>query len=143
MSNLIGYTTGVFDLFHVGHVNILRRAKLECDYLIVGVSTDDLVYKLKGIKPFIPFDERVEILNSIKYVDEVVPETSNDKLKAWENLKFDRIFKGDDWKGSELWNSLEIEFNKRGVDVSFFSYTKNTSSTKIRDLVNSQLVEAC
>ena len=90
----IGYTTGVFDLFHIGHLNILKRAKLECDHLIVGVTTDELSLSAKGTKPFIPFQERMDIVEAIKFVDEVVPQTSYDKMEAWNNLKFDRMFVG-------------------------------------------------
>ena len=87
----IGYTTGVFDLFHIGHLNILKRAKLECDYLIVGITTDELALSAKKQKPVIPFQERMEIVESIKFVDEVVPQTSYNKMEAWNNLKFDRM----------------------------------------------------
>lgn len=128
----IGYATGVFDLFHIGHLNLLKRAKLECDYLIVGVSTDELVMELKGHKPVVPFDERFQIVQNIKCVDEVVPETTTDKIAAWNNLKFDVTFKGDDWKGSNKWNILEKEFSKRNVNVVYFPYTTHTSSTKLR-----------
>ena len=132
----IGYATGVFDMFHVGHLNLLRRARLECDYLIVGVTTDELVEELKGRRPIVPFDERVEIVNNIKYVDEAIPETTVDKLVAWNNLKYDVTFKGDDWKGSEKWNKLETEFAERGVRVVYFPYTTHTSSTKLRKVLD-------
>jgi len=132
----IGYATGVFDMFHVGHLNVLRRARLECDYLIVGVTTDELVEQIKGRRPIIPFDERVEIVNNIKYVDEAIPETTVDKVVAWNNLKFDITFKGDDWKGSEKWNLLEVEFARRGVRVVYFPYTTHTSSTKLRNVLD-------
>lgn len=136
MTKNIGYATGVFDMFHVGHLNLLRRARLECDYLIVGVSTDELVEQLKGRRPIVPFDERVEIVNNIKYVDEAIPETTVDKLVAWNNLKYDVTFKGDDWKGSEKWNRLETEFAERGVRVVYFPYTTHTSSTKLRKVLD-------
>ena len=106
----IGYTTGVFDLFHIGHLNILKRARLECDYLIVGITTDELAMSVKGEKPFIPFEERVEIVESIKFVDEVVPQTTYNKMKAWNNLKFDRMFVGDDWKDTKEWIQIEKRF---------------------------------
>ncbi|MFL2060999.1 adenylyltransferase/cytidyltransferase family protein [Marinilactibacillus psychrotolerans] len=128
----IGYTTGVFDLFHVGHLNILKKAKEQCDYLIVGVTTDEEVERVKSKRPFIPFEERAEIVQAICYVDKVVPEENTDKLKAWEQLKYHRIFKGDDWKGTEKWKKYEEEFSKRDVEVIYFSYTKGTSSTQIR-----------
>ena len=136
MTKKIGYATGVFDMFHVGHLNLLRRARLECDYLIVGVTTDELVEELKGRRPIVPFDERVEIVNNIKYVDEAIPETTVDKLVAWNNLKYDVTFKGDDWKGSEKWNKLETEFAERGVRVVYFPYTTHTSSTKLRKVLD-------
>ena len=136
MTKKIGYATGVFDMFHVGHLNLLRRARLECDYLIVGVTTDELVEQIKGRRPIVPFDERVEIINNIKYVDEAIPETTVDKLVAWNTLKFDVTFKGDDWKGSDKWTRLEAEFTERGVQVIYFPYTTHTSSTKLRRVLD-------
>lgn len=138
---VVGYTTGVFDLFHIGHLNILKKAKLECDYLIVGVTTDEEVERVKNKRPIIPFDERVQIVEAIKYVDQVVAENNTDKLQAWENLKFNRIFKGDDWKGTPKWNHYEEEFSKNNVEVVYFSYTKGTSSTQIRQVLQSKLDE--
>lgn len=132
---IIGYTTGVFDMFHIGHLNILKKAKEQCDYLIVGVSTDELVQKTKNKTPIIPFDERVEILSAIKYVDEVVPQENKDKIAAFEKYKFDVMFVGDDWKGSELFTKCEEELNKRGSKVIYFPYTKSTSSTILRKKV--------
>jgi len=131
----IGYTTGVFDLFHIGHLNILRNAKQECDFLIVGVTTDDLSINEKGKKPVIPFNERMAIVESLKYVDMVVPQTSYDKFEAWDNLKFNIMFVGDDWKGTQKWNKFEKEFNKKGVNVHYFPYTQHTSSTKLRSVI--------
>lgn len=128
----IGYTTGVFDLFHVGHLNILRRAKEQCEYLIVGVSTDELVRTYKNKTPVIPFCERVEILESIKYVDQVVPQKNMDKFSAWKELRYDVIFHGDDWKGSKLYNENEKKLSKVGVECVYFPYTKGTSSTLLR-----------
>jgi len=132
----IGYTTGVFDMFHIGHLNVLQRAKLECDYLIVGVTTDELSFKAKGKQPIIPFQERMKIVESIKFVDEVAPQVNYDKLESWNNLKFDRMFVGDDWKGSKKWLQLEAEFSELGVEIFYFSYTKNTSSTILREVLN-------
>ena len=131
----IGYTTGVFDLFHIGHLNILKRARLECDYLIVGITTDELAMSIKGEKPFIPFEERMEIVESIKFVDEVVPQTTYNKMKAWNNLKFDRMFVGDDWKGTKEWIQIEKDFSKYNVEIIYFSYTTHTSSTILRDVL--------
>lgn len=131
----IGYTTGVYDMFHIGHLNILRRAKEQCDYLIVGVSTDELVYKSKNKYPIIPFNERMEIIGAIKYVDKVVPQENKDKMAAYEKYKFDAMFVGDDWKGSELFTKCEEELKKKGSTVVYFPYTKSTSSTILREKV--------
>ena len=131
----IGYTTGVFDLFHIGHLNILKRARLECDYLIVGITTDELAMSIKGEKPFIPFEERMEIVESIKFVDEVVPQTSYNKMEAWNKLKFDRMFVGDDWNGTKEWIQIEKDFSKYNVEIIYFSYTTHTSSTILRDVL--------
>lgn len=130
--SVVGYTTGVFDLFHVGHLNILRRAKEQCDYLIVGVTVDELV-AYKGKRAFIPFEERIAIVEAIKYVDKVVPQTSMDKMAAWEELHFDKMFVGDDWKGTETWNRWEKEFEPKGVEIVYFPYTAKTSSTELRN----------
>ena len=132
----IGYTTGVFDMFHVGHLNILKRAKEMCDYLIVGVSTDETVESYKHKTPIISFEERCAIVEAIKYVDEVVPQTSMDKMEAYKELKFDVIFHGSDWQGSEMYNRLIKEFSKIGVDVVFLPHTEGVSSTMIRDKAN-------
>lgn len=129
----IGYTTGVFDLFHIGHLNILRRAKEQCDRLIVGVSTDDLVKTYKGKKPVIPFEERKAIVEAIRYVDEVVAQTSMDKLEAWKNIHFDALFHGSDWKGSSMYNDVEEKLHSVGVDMVFLPHTTGTSSTMISD----------
>ena len=130
----LGYTTGVFDLFHIGHLNLLKNAKNACERLIVGVTTDKLVsYKHK--EPVIPFEERSAIIKSIKYVDSVVPQKTMDKLAAWEKLKFDVIFVGDDWKGTKKWEEFEMKFKTVGVDIVYFPYTKGTSSTLINDIL--------
>ena len=131
----VGYTTGVFDMFHIGHLIILKRAKEMCDYLIVGVSTDELVKKAKNKIPIIPFEERMEIVAAIRYVDKVVPQENKDKLQAFEKYKFDVMFVGDDWKGSELFENCEKELKKRGSCVVYFPYTKSTSSTILREKV--------
>ena len=129
-----GYTTGVFDLFHIGHLKILKNAKRYCDELIVGVTTDELVsYKYK--KSVIPFEERIKIVQSIKYVDSAVPQSSMDKMAAWEKIKFDVMFVGDDWKGTDKWNTYEDEFREVGVEIMYFPYTKGTSSTLINEIL--------
>ena len=131
MKKIIGYTTGVFDLFHIGHLNILKRAKEKCDYLIVGVSTDELVEAYKNKKPVIPFENRVQIVEAIKYVDKVVPQTSLDKSLAWNDLKFDILFHGDDWKGSDLYIEMEQKLHNLGVELVFLPHTEGISSTMI------------
>tara|TARA_B100001540_G_C15749938_1_gene616452 strand:- start:373 stop:816 length:444 start_codon:yes stop_codon:yes gene_type:complete len=133
----IGYTTGVFDMFHIGHLNILKKAKEQCDYLIVGVSTDELVEEYKGKRPIISFDQRQKIVEAIRYVDQVVVQDSRDKLKAYNQLHFDIMFVGDDWKGSKLFKEIEIELQKNGAEVCYFKYTKDISSSSIRDMLQS------
>jgi glycerol-3-phosphate cytidylyltransferase len=136
---MTGYTTGVFDLFHIGHLNILRKAKTMCDNLIVGVTTDELILKYKKKNAVIPYKERSEIIKSIKYVDSVVPQKNMDKFKAWENLKFDIIFVGDDWKGTEKWNNYERQFKEVGVKIVYFPYTKTTSSTLLSNFLSQNI----
>ena len=134
----IGYTTGVFDLFHIGHLNILRRAKELCDILIVGVSTDDLVETYKHKRPVIPFEERVEIVKAIRYVDKVVPQTNMDKLLAWEALHYDVLFHGSDWKGSNMYDEIETKLKALGVAMVFLPHTEGTSSTLLAEKINKQ-----
>ena len=134
---VVGYTTGVFDLFHIGHLNILRNAKNLCDKLIVGVTTDELLMEYKKKKAVIPFVERCEILRAIRYVDVVVAQDTMDKLKAWKKLKFNVMFVGDDWYESNKWKKIEGELEKVNVTIVYFPYTKGTSST----LINQILVE--
>ena len=128
----VGYTTGVYDMFHVGHLNLLKRAKETCDYLIVGVTTDELT-SYKNKKAVIPFEDRMQIVQAIRYVDEAVPQVNMDKMAAWEKYHFDAMFVGDDWKGTEKWNRLEEDFRKVGVDIVYFEYTKKISSTMLRE----------
>ncbi len=131
----IGYTTGVFDMFHIGHLNILKRAKEQCEFLIVGVSTDEVVESYKNKTPIICYEERKAIVESIRYVDKVVPQTSMDKMKAWEELHFDVMFHGSDWQGSDMYNKIVEEFFKVGVDVVFLPHTDGISSTILRDKI--------
>ena len=131
----VGYTTGVFDLFHIGHLNIIRRAKEQCEHLIVGVSTDELVKEYKNKYPIIPFEERKEIIESLKYVDEVVPQTSMDKYAAWENLHYEALFHGDDWKNSDMYNKYLEEFEGTGVEFVFLPHTEGTSSTMLTEVL--------
>ena len=132
----IGYTTGVYDMFHVGHLRVIKRAKEMCEYLIVGVSTDELVQLYKNKTPIIPFENRMEIVAACRYVDEVVPQTTMDKLEAWKNLKFDVMFHGDEWKGTPLYNKYEEEFAKVGADIVYFTHTEGISSTLLLKKVN-------
>ena len=134
---IIGYTTGVFDLFHIGHLNLLKNAKGLCDKLIVGVTTDELV-SYKNKRAVIPFDERVEIVRNISFVDAVVPQSSMDKFEAWNKIKFDVMFVGDDWHNTPKWDALEKDFNDVGVKIVFFPYTKGTSSTLINEILENR-----
>ena len=129
---VVGYTTGVFDMLHIGHLNILRKAKEKCDYLIVGVSTDELVEKEKNKKPIIPFDQRVKIVESIKYVDRVVVQEDKDKFAAWQRLKFSKMFVGSDWKGTIQWDNFEKQFEPVGVEIIYLEHTDGISSTILR-----------
>ncbi len=129
---VIGYTSGVYDLFHIGHLNLLKNAKGLCDKLIVGVTTDELVtYKNK--KAIIPENERMEIVRNIKFVDAVVPQEDMDKFKMWERIKFDIMFVGDDWFNVPKWKELDEKFESVGVKIIYFPYTKGTSSTLINE----------
>ena len=128
----IGYTTGCFDMFHKGHLNILKQSKEMCDYLIVGISVDSLVAEYKGHPCSVPFEERAAIISNIKYVDQVVPQTSLDKRIAWDDIHFDVLFHGSDYKGSKLFNDVSDKLKQVGADTVFFDYTEGISSTIIR-----------
>lgn len=125
---VIGYTCGTFDLFHVGHLNLLRTARGLCDRLIVGVYNDDVV-AYKGKRPVIPQEERLEIVRAVKYVDVALPHEDTDKFKMWQRLKFDVLFVGDDWLGSDRFKAWEEKFAAVGVKIVYIPYTKGTSST--------------
>ncbi|MBD5088496.1 MAG: adenylyltransferase/cytidyltransferase family protein [Clostridiales bacterium] len=129
---LIGYTTGVYDLFHIGHLNLLKNAKGMCDKLIVGVTVDELV-AYKGKKSMIPFEDRIEIVRSCKYVDAAVPQYDMNKLEACMKIGARIMFVGDDWYGTDKWKEYEKQFHDAGIQIVYFPYTKNTSSTKIRE----------
>ena len=133
----IGDIAGVFDLFHIGHLNLLRKAKEKSDYLIVGVLVDDLVKYFKNNLPYIPFEERIEIVQAIRYVDKAVPVSAEniDKMKAWELYKFDCLFSGDDYVNNESWIIDKKRLNQVGSDIQFFPYTKSTSSTQIKKAI--------
>ena len=134
----IGYIAGVFDLFHIGHLNLIRNAKNECEYLIVGILKDELVMHFKKKLPYIPEEERLEIVGAIKYVDKavLVDETNIDKIAAWNLYHFDCLFSGDDWKDSPVWAEEKRKLNELGSDIRFFDYTKSTSSTQIKKALN-------
>jgi len=132
---IIGYTTGVYDLFHIGHLNLLKNAKGMCDKLVVGVTVDELV-AYKGKQAMIPFEDRIEIVRSCKYVDAAVPQYDMDKLAACKKLGAKFLFVGDDWYGTEKWLHYEEEFAKEGIKIVYFPYTKGISSTKINEALN-------
>jgi glycerol-3-phosphate cytidylyltransferase len=136
--SVTGYTAGVYDLFHVGHLNLLRRAKAECDRLIVGVTTDELALANKNKKPIIPFTERCEILRELRCVDLVVPQVVSDKFSAWERYRYNKIFVGDDWKGHPVWSRLEQSLANVGAEVVYFSYTPHVSSSSLRQYIAMQ-----
>lgn len=141
----IGYAAGAYDLFHIGHLNILKHARSQCDWLIAGVVSDELCELSKGCRPMVPLTERLAIVQSIKYVDEAVAEVLPDKLATWERLKFDIFFKGDDWRGTLRGRDLESRFAQVGVEVVYFPYTVNTSSTQLRmalSLLNGEQLRA-
>ena len=135
---IIGYTTGVYDMFHIGHLNILRRAKEQCDYLIVGVSTDELVEHDKNKTPIIPFADRCAIVEAIRYVDRVVPQPDKNKFGAWEKYHFNKMFVGSDWKGTPQWAKFEEEFAPVGVEIVYLDHTDGISSTILRDRLNEE-----
>lgn len=128
----IGYTSGVYDMFHIGHLNLIKRAKEQCDFLIVGVTTDELA-QYKNKTPIIPYEERKQIVEALKYVDKVIPQENMNKLEACKKLNADVIFVGDDWKGTDKWNRIEEELATIGAEVVYFSYTNGTSSTILRE----------
>ena len=127
----VGYTTGVFDMFHVGHLRLLRSARQHCDHLIVGVSTDELVQQYKSKKPIISLEDRMEILSGIKYVDEIVKQTHRNKYQAFQEIGFHKMFVGDDWKGDPLFSELEQKFQHEGVEIIYFPYTISVSSSHL------------
>lgn len=137
----IGYTTGVYDLFHIGHVNLLRNARAMCDRLIVGVTTDELV-SYKNKRSVIPFEERLEVVRSCRHVDVAIPQVEIDKFEAWKKIRFNTLFVGDDWYGADRWQDMERKFEEVGVRVVYFPYTKGTSSTLINATLERLRTEA-
>lgn len=138
---VIGYTTGVYDMFHIGHLNIIQRAKEQCDYLIVGVSTDELVQKEKNKTPVIPYVERSAIVKAICFVDMVVPQENKNKLEAWERYHFDKMFVGSDWKGTPQWQRFEEQFQPLGVEIVYLDHTDGISSTQLTSVIKGMLSE--
>lgn len=132
----VGYTTGVFDMFHIGHLNILKRAKAQCEYLIVGVTTDELCKKHKQKSPIICEADRMAIVEAIRYVDRVVPQRNMNKLAAVQEYGVDAVFVGSDWKGTAAWNRYEQEFLSVGCRVEYLNHTDGISSTVLRERLN-------
>lgn len=135
----VGYAPGVFDLFHIGHLNLLRNSRQFCDYLIAGVVTDEMAKRTKGSLPVVPLSERLEIVSSVRFVDQAVPEDVTHKLEMWERLRFDVIIKGDDWKDTDRGDKLESDFAAVGVEVAYLPYTARTSSTLLRRILEREL----
>jgi len=135
VSRVVGYAPGAYDMFHVGHLNILRRARAGCDHLIAGVVTDDVLEQAKGKRPVVPLEERLAIVGAVSFVDEAVVDLSSDKLVMWELLHFDVLFKGDDWLGTPKGERLEAAMASVGARVAYFPYTPHTSSTLLRQLI--------
>jgi glycerol-3-phosphate cytidylyltransferase len=131
-AKIVGYVPGAYDMFHIGHLNILKRARAECDHLIAGVVTDEVLEVAKGRAPIVPLNERLEIVAAIGCVDEAVVDVSSDKFVMWQRLNFDVLFKGDDWKGTEKGRRLETDLGAVGVRIVYFPYTVHTSSTALR-----------
>ena len=132
---IVGYTTGVFDLFHIGHLNLLRNARAMCDRLVVAITADELVMEYKKKKPIIPFTERCEILRAMRCVDVVIAQETMNKFAAWEKLRFDVLFVGDDWYKTPTWVNMQKRFDEVGVRIVYFPYTTGTSSTLINDIL--------
>jgi glycerol-3-phosphate cytidylyltransferase len=136
---ITGYVPGAWDMFHIGHLNILLRAREHCDRLVVGVVTDERLRQVKGRTPVIPLNERMEVVSALAAVDEVVVDDSTDKVQMWERLRFDIIFKGDDWRGTPNGEAREAGMARVGAQVHYFSYTPHTSSSKIRRRLQERL----
>ncbi|MGH8449824.1 adenylyltransferase/cytidyltransferase family protein [Pseudomonas sp.] len=128
----IGYAPGAYDLFHIGHLNLLRQAKERCDFLIAGVAADDVLIEHKGMKPVVPLVERLEIVRNVRHVDAAYPAFTNDKVEIWKDLQFNVIFKGDDWKDTEKGIQLERRLSVLGVEIVYLPYGKVTSSSTLR-----------
>jgi glycerol-3-phosphate cytidylyltransferase len=134
-TDIVGYVPGAWDMFHIGHLNLIKRSRAQCDYLIVGVVTDEVLLQAKGKQPVVPLHERIEVVRSIDLVDAAVVDVSSDKLVMWQQLHFDVIFKGDDWRGTPAGDRLEAAMHSVDVDVIYFPYTAHTSSTALRKIL--------
>lgn len=133
---IIGYTQGTYDMFHIGHLNLLRNAKAQCDFLVVGVNSDELVKQYKSKSVIVPLAERMDIVGSIRYVDQVISCESLDKMIAFEKVHFNRLFIGDDWKGNPRWEETGRIMKEVGVELVYLPHTQGTSSTMLRDKLN-------
>lgn len=138
MGQIIGYVPGVYDLFHVGHLNALRQARPHCDILVAGVVADEVCLQTKGVQPTVPLVERLEIVEAIGIVDRVYAERTTSKTDSWREIGFHRVFKGDDWKGTAKGDRLEAEMAAVGVEVVYFPYTIQTSSTALREALGTR-----
>ncbi|MDJ1133483.1 adenylyltransferase/cytidyltransferase family protein [Streptomyces iconiensis] len=136
MTHTVGYAPGAYDLFHVGHLNLLRHARSKCDYLVAGVVSDEMAERAKGRAPVIPLVERLQIVRSVRFVDAAFVETVPDKLETWQQVRFDVLFKGDDWRGTPKGDRLEADFRTVGVEIVYFPYTMHTSSTQLRRVLD-------
>jgi glycerol-3-phosphate cytidylyltransferase len=135
MSPLVGYVPGVYDLFHIGHLNALRQAREQCDVLVAGVVSDEVCEQVKGLRPFVPLEERLAIVDAIGIVDATYAELTTDKLDAWREVGFHRVFKGDDWRDTPRGRELELRVGGVGAEVVYFPYTAHTSSTQLRRVI--------
>ena len=133
---IIGYTQGTYDMFHIGHLNLLRNAKAQCDFLVFGVNSDELVKQYKRQSVIVPLAERMDIVGSIRYVDQVISCDSLDKMIAFEKVHFNRLFIGDDWKGNPRWEETGRIMKEVGVELVYLPHTQGTSSTMLRDKLN-------
>lgn len=132
----VGYTTGVYDMFHIGHLNVIKRAKAQCEYLIVGVTTDELCFKRKNKYPIICEKDRMAIVSELRCVDQVILQESMNKIDAVKRYGVDAVFVGSDWKGTEIWQKYELEFDKAGCSVVYLNHTDGISSTILRNRLN-------
>jgi glycerol-3-phosphate cytidylyltransferase len=135
MAPLVGYVPGVYDLFHIGHLNVLRHARELCDVLVAGVVSDEVCEQVKGVRPFVPLEERFAIVDAIGIVDVTYAEMTTDKLDSWRDVGFHRVFKGDDWRDTARGRELEQKVGSVGVEVVYFPYTAHTSSTQLRRVI--------